>query len=87
MLDRISHLLKIGKPPKNLSGIRMASGATVPADGTLGYAVGGLFLHTDGVAGTTLYVNEGTEASCDFNPVVTAGALTRSSLRWSLPRR
>jgi len=48
-------------------------GNTVPTDGTAGYAVGCLFLHRDGGDGTALYVNEGTEASCDFN-AVTVGA-------------
>ncbi len=48
-------------------GITRAYGTTVPTDGTTGYATGCLFHHTDGGVGTSLYVNEGTKASCDFN--------------------
>jgi hypothetical protein len=44
-------------------------GTTVPADATAGYAPGCIFIHTDGGVGTTLYINEGTYASCDFNPM------------------
>lgn len=47
--------------------IVFAYGTTVPADGGLGYATGCLFLHTDGGAGTALYVNEGSRTSCDFD--------------------
>lgn len=53
-------------------GIMDAYGDTVPADAATGYATGCLFRHTDGGAGTSLYVNEGTKASADFNAV--AGA-------------
>lgn len=45
----------------------MARGATVPTDATAGYAPGCIFIQTDGGAATTLYINEGTLASCDFN--------------------
>lgn len=52
--------------------IALAYGTTVPADGSLGYATGCLFLHTDGGAGTALYCNEGTAASSDFDAVTVA---------------
>lgn len=42
-------------------------GTSVPADGTSGYQKGCIYIKTDGGAGTTLYINEGTAASCDFN--------------------
>lgn len=42
-------------------------GTTVPSDGATGYAPGCLFIKSDGGADTTLYVNEGTAASADFN--------------------
>ena len=42
-------------------------GTTVPTDADEGYAQGCQFIKTDGGAGTTLYINEGTAASCDFN--------------------
>lgn len=48
-------------------GIMFAHGTTVPADASSGYAAGCIFLHTDGVDGDHLYVNEGTDTSCDFN--------------------
>jgi len=68
MLQRVCHLIKM-KPPANAAGLLFASGATVPADATLGYQTGCLFQHTDGSGGTALYVNEGTYTSCDFNPL------------------
>lgn len=52
--------------------ILLSSGLVVPTDGVTGYAVGAIFLHTDGGAGDTFYVNEGSNTSCDFN--VSAGA-------------
>jgi len=45
-----------------------AWGPDVP-DGDPGYAIGCLFIHTDGTAGTVLYANEGTASSCDFDAV------------------
>lgn len=48
-------------------GILIAYGNTVPSDATAGFAIGCLFIHTDGGAGTSQYVNEGTAASCDFD--------------------
>jgi len=50
-------------------GILAAFGITVPADGTGGYSPGAIFLHTDGGAGTAFYVNAGTLASCNFDPI------------------
>ena len=54
-------------------GIQFCTGATVPSDGASGYAVGGLFLKTDGGVGTALYVNEGTKTSADFNAIALPG--------------
>lgn len=48
-------------------------GNTVPTDATTGYAVGSLFHHLDGSAGDSLYVNDGSRTSCDFNSVATGG--------------
>ena len=48
------------------------AGTTVPTDGAAGYATGCLFQHTDGGDGTALYVNEGTDSSCNFNAVTVA---------------
>lgn len=53
-------------------GILLAYGATVPADAATGYATGCLFLHTDGGDATSLYVNEGSDTSANFNAVTVA---------------
>jgi len=42
-------------------------GDTVPTDADAGWAKGAVFIKTDGGAGTTMYVNEGSATSCDFN--------------------
>lgn len=47
--------------------VSYASGATVPTDAEAGYAKGCIFIQTDGGVSSTLYVNEGTYTSCDFN--------------------
>ena len=49
------------------SRITRARGATVPTDGDAGYSVGCVFVDTDGGIGTTLYTNDGSATSCDFN--------------------
>lgn len=48
-------------------GINRLRGTTVPTDGATGYAKGCQFTKTDGSTGTTLYLNEGSNTSCDFN--------------------
>lgn len=52
--------------------IIISQGNTVPTDAASGYAVGCMFFHRDGGAGTALYINEGTESSCDFNSAVSS---------------
>ena len=42
-------------------------GTTVPADASVGYPKGAIFIDTDAAVGSQYYVNEGTEASSDFN--------------------
>lgn len=47
-----------------------ATGITVPANDTNGYAKGCLFIDTDVAAGTTgLYCNKGTKDACEFTAV------------------
>jgi len=53
-------------------GIMLAAGTTVPTDASAGYGTGCLFMHTDGGDATALYVNEGTNTSCNFNAVTVA---------------
>lgn len=74
MLARVAELLgfKPRDPETRPEGYLFAHGPTVPTDGTPGYATGCLFQHTDGGAGTALYVNEGTVAACDFDAVTVA---------------
>lgn len=48
--------------------ISRAKGATVPS-AQADFAVGCIFIKTDGSTGTVLYVNEGTTTSCTFNAV------------------
>ena len=50
-------------------GVVLAVGDSVPADASLGYATGCLFIHIDGGDGSALYVNEGTNSSADFNAI------------------
>jgi hypothetical protein len=62
---------------KDVSGyVTRASGTTVPSDGEAGYLKGCLFLHTDGGIGTSLYVNEGSITTADFNAFGSAGGVT-----------
>lgn len=49
-----------------------AFGLVVPTDADTGYATGCVYAHTDGGDGTSLYVNEGDETSCDFNAIIVA---------------
>jgi len=56
---------------ENEDGILIAYGNTVPG-GVAGYAIGCLFMHTDGGDATALYVNEGTAAVADFNAITVA---------------
>ena len=49
-----------------------AFGTTVPTDGDTGYATGCLYSDTNGGDATSLYVNEGSTSSCDFNAIIVA---------------
>lgn len=81
MLQRIASLLRMGLPITDDEGLLFASGATVPTGGTNGYQVGAIFQHTDGGAGTALYVNEGSVTSSTFNALAGgAGGTTLDSL-------
>lgn len=48
-------------------GILLASGTTVPVDGSLGFAPNCIFLDSDTTGGTKLYTNVGTVASSNFD--------------------
>src|SRR3990167_7815719 len=70
---------KVGTPVVNIveldgsSMVTRATGATVPTDADAGYAKGCIFTQTDGVVGSTIYINEGTSTSADFNAIGGAG--------------
>lgn len=49
----------------------LCTGTTVPTDASSGYARGGVFLKTNGSAGTIFYINEGSNTSSAFNVVKT----------------
>lgn len=72
MLQRIASLLRHLPPLTANRGLLFGSGATVPSS-VDGYQVGAIFAHTDGTAGTALYINEGSITSSSFTAVVTAG--------------
>ena len=59
---------------ENPNGITRCFGATVPTDGDNGFAPGCLFWKsTGGSTGSTLYVNEGSLSTADFNAVAGGG--------------
>ena len=71
---------KVGTPVVTIfsldksSMVTRASGATVPTDADAGYAAGCIFTLTSGASvGATVYINEGSATSADFN-AVTSGA-------------
>ncbi len=72
MRERIHSLLRFQPPINANRGLLLGSGPTVPSSAD-GWQVGALFLHTDGTAGTALYVNEGSITSSSFTAIVTAG--------------
>ena len=69
-MPQLKASLKSGNVPLP-NGIRTDAGNTVPTDGTVGYPKGSLFFHLDGATGSTLYINEGTVATANFNAVDT----------------
>lgn len=69
MISRVAALLRMKPPLVANVGLLFSSGPTVPTDGTVGYQTGCIFQHTDGGDGTSVYVNEGSVTSCDFNTI------------------
>lgn len=72
MQERVASLLRINPPAAGTEGLLMASGDTVPADTTSGYATGCIFQKTGTFDTAALYVNEGSVTSCDFNAITVA---------------
>jgi len=73
-VSRPAHIHSGGEAVISTSGgLKMLCiGETVPTDGVAGYVTGCLFIKTNGGDGTSIYVNEGTIASCDFNALIVA---------------
>ena len=73
-------LQKVGTPVVRIitqdkdGKVTRASGATLPTDTDAGYAVGCIFTKTTGVIGATVYINEGSASSCDFNAVAASSS-------------
>jgi hypothetical protein len=61
-------------------GALFVQGGTPPADGLAGYGPGCIFLATGSGEDTTIYVNDGTITSCDFNPLPTGVTASSSEL-------
>lgn len=80
MLQRVATLLRQQAPDQSAKGLLIASGTTVPTAATSGYATGCIFQHTDGGAGTVLYVNEGSETSCSFQAISALTATQEAAL-------
>lgn len=57
----------------------LAKGTTVPADATAGYMTGCIFQKTNGGETGTLYVNIGTNTSCQFVALSTGGGLVKTT--------
>ncbi len=55
---------------QNASGILDSYGTVVPVDGTAGFVSGATFKLSTGGANTSLYVNEGSVTSSDFNAAI-----------------
>lgn len=70
MPAQLKHTLKSGSPGMP-EGVRIDAGDTVPTNGVSGFPKGSLFIKTDGGVGTTIYINEGSISSCNFNAIDT----------------
>ena len=79
MISRICHLIKMKQPEMN-RGLLFASGTVVPEGGTDGYQTGCIFQHTDGIAGETVYINNGSVTECDFSNPEGGDTLTLAEL-------
>jgi hypothetical protein len=76
MRNRVTRVLSFEKGAFDDEFKKWARGTTVPTDATAGYAKGCFFMKSNGGEGTTFYINEGSETSCDFNPVTVGGGIT-----------
>ena len=70
MASGLKHSLKAGAVEMP-EGIIFTAGTAVPTDGDSGYKIGSMYIDVAGSASSTLYINEGTATSCDFNAVMT----------------
>ena len=66
MLGRLQALMRHSRDNPQADGKLIVVGTSVPSDGSTGYQTGCIYQKTDGSAGTSFHVNEGTLASSAF---------------------
>jgi hypothetical protein len=89
VLHRLADVLKRGQLPESSAtaqtmltlpgtgGALISYGTTKPTDGGSGYAVGHIFIKTNGATNTMIYINAGSATSCTFKRIdEVAGAST-----------
>ncbi len=74
MLGRLQSLMRHSRDNPGADGKLLIAGVTVPSDASTGYQTGCIFQKTDGGAGTSFYVNEGSLSSADFNALALPSA-------------
>lgn len=62
-------LQHLGESEVATGGKAFGYGTAKPSNGTVGYCTGAFFICTNESSGGGLYVNNGTQASCDFDLV------------------
>jgi hypothetical protein len=69
---------------RNAAGkVTCCYGTVSVTDGGAGYAKGCFYVKTDGSGGTTLYINEGSTSSCDFNALQSANSGIAGSVQYA----
>jgi len=69
---------------RNAAGkVTYCYGTVSVTDGGAGYAKGCFYVKTDGSSGTTLYINEGSTSSCDFNALQSANSGIAGSVQYT----
>ena len=77
VMDMASGTTKGWQYDQTLDGYLAGAGTTVPADAATGWAKGCIFIHTDGANNfTLLYVNVGSGASANFDPISSAALMS-----------
>lgn len=76
IIQAIGAAQKVGTPTSvtvegldSSANVTRCKGTTVPTDADAGFAKGCTFVKTNGAVATTVYINEGSETSADFNAI------------------